>query len=64
MNLKEISVVITTKNDGSNLERCLASVDGFGEMVLVDAFSTDDTVAIARSHRAIVLSRPEQGTTA
>jgi len=57
MKVEDISVVIATQNDSSMLDRCLGSVDGFGEVIIVDAFSTDKTVQVARSHRAIVFSR-------
>lgn len=58
MNLREISVIITTCNAAPQLARSLDKLSGFGEIVLVDAFSADETVDIARSHSAIIYSRP------
>jgi len=54
----EISVVVTTFNEAENVERCLASVRGFGEVVVVDSFSGDDTVARCRPHATAVYQRP------
>jgi glycosyltransferase involved in cell wall biosynthesis len=43
-----IAVVIISKNEEKNIVRCLKSVDSFcDEIILVDSFSTDDTVALA-----------------
>ncbi|MDD4979732.1 MAG: glycosyltransferase family 2 protein [Candidatus Omnitrophica bacterium] len=43
-----LSVVILTKNEEANIERCLESVAGWaGEIVVVDDESTDKTVDIA-----------------
>jgi glycosyltransferase involved in cell wall biosynthesis len=58
MNLDRISVIVTTYNEAHNVERCLASVRGFGEVVLVDSFSTDGTVDIARRHAVTTYARP------
>lgn len=44
------------KNESANLARCLGSLDGLvDEVVVYDTGSTDDTVAIARAHGARVL---------
>jgi glycosyltransferase involved in cell wall biosynthesis len=51
-------VLITSFNEAENIERCLESVTGFGEVVLVDSFSTDTTVEIARRYPVTVYSRP------
>lgn len=49
--MKGISVVIITKNEERNIERCLLSVKGIAdEVVVVDSFSTDDTPEICREH--------------
>lgn len=53
----DISVIITTRNEAANLPRCLESVRGFGEIIVVDSFSGDDTVDIARHARATVFQR-------
>ena len=43
-----LSVVIITKNEEHNIRDCLKSVDWADEIVVVDAESTDGTVAEAR----------------
>jgi glycosyltransferase involved in cell wall biosynthesis len=57
MNLRDISVIVTTRNEVANLPRCLESVRGFGEIIVVDSFSGDETVTIARRSRATVFQR-------
>jgi glycosyltransferase involved in cell wall biosynthesis len=51
-------VIVTARDESANLGRCLESVRGFGEIIVVDSFSGDDTVEIARRHRATVYQRP------
>jgi glycosyltransferase involved in cell wall biosynthesis len=57
MNSRDISVIVTTRNEASNLPRCLESVRGFGEIIVVDSFSADETVGIARREHATVFQR-------
>ena len=46
-----LSAVIITKNEGTNIERCLLSLAGIAdEIVVVDSFSTDDTKYICLKH--------------
>lgn len=60
--MNKISVVINTKNEEKNLPRALASVkDLADEIVLVDMFSTDDTVAIAKKAGARVYTYRSMG---
>ena len=57
-----ISIVIITFNEQRNLARCLESVkDIADEIVVVDSFSTDDTLAIARSYNARIIQHPFLG---
>ena len=58
MKLHEISVIITTRDEAANLPRCLGSVRGFGEVIVVDSFSGDASVQIARDAHATVFQRP------
>ena len=44
-----LSVCVITGNEEDNIGRCLESVAFADEIVVVDSFSTDRTVAIARS---------------
>jgi len=56
--LRDVSLVVITLNEEDNLERCLASARGVGEIIVVDSFSTDRTLEIARRHGARVFQRP------
>lgn len=49
MKLK-ISVIIITKNEEKNIKECLESVKWADEIILVDSFSTDKTLEIAKNH--------------
>ncbi len=50
-----VSVIVPVRNEARNLPRCLESLANVGEVYVVDSASTDDTVAIARSHGAKVV---------
>jgi glycosyltransferase involved in cell wall biosynthesis len=56
-----LTVTIITKNEASNIEAALASVRWADEIVVVDAESTDDTVAIVRRFTERVDVRPWPG---
>lgn len=43
-----LSVIIITKNEEANIERCLSSVTWTDEVIVVDSGSTDRTIEIAR----------------
>ena len=45
--MSKISCVIITYNESKNIRRCLESVSWADEIILVDAYSTDDTKRIA-----------------
>jgi glycosyltransferase involved in cell wall biosynthesis len=57
MNRRNISVIITTFNEEANIRRCLDNLDGFGEIIVVDSFSNDRTLEIAREFPATVYTR-------
>jgi glycosyltransferase involved in cell wall biosynthesis len=57
----ELSVVIITKNEERNIERCISSVRWAGDIVVVDSLSTDRTAEIARSLGARVIERAWEG---
>jgi glycosyltransferase involved in cell wall biosynthesis len=49
-----LSVIVTTRNEEANVERCLRSVHGFADQVFVlDSESTDRTVEIARQYAEV-----------
>lgn len=57
-----ISVVVITFNEERNLARCLASVQGIAdELLVIDSFSTDGTTAIAASFGARVVQQAFEG---
>ena len=56
--MHRISAVIITRNEERNIARCLRSLNGVAdEVVIVDAESTDRTAAIAKEHGARVTIR-------
>ncbi|NIM19427.1 MAG: glycosyltransferase [Candidatus Latescibacteria bacterium] len=58
MELKNISVIVTAYNEEKNIRRCLEALDGFGEVIVVDSFSSDRTVEIAREFPTTIYRRP------
>jgi glycosyltransferase involved in cell wall biosynthesis len=55
----QISAVIITFNEAANIERCVRSVaDVVDDILVVDSFSTDSTVAIAEGCGARVVQHP------
>ncbi len=50
--MTKLSVVVITKNEEANLERCLESVSFAEEIVVIDSRSTDRTAEIAALYRA------------
>lgn len=54
-----LTIIVLTFNEAQHIGRCLHSVASLSaRVVVVDSLSTDDTVAIARSRGADVLSQP------
>ena len=46
-----LSVVVITFNEAANIARCLQAAAAVADdVVVIDSFSTDDTVAICRAH--------------
>ena len=57
-----LSVVIITFNEEANIGRCLAALAGVADdVVVVDSFSTDQTVALCRQHGARVVQQAFAG---
>ena len=60
--MQHISATIITRNEEHNLERCLRALkDVADEIVVVDSYSTDRTVEIAREYGCVVTSREFRG---
>lgn len=58
----KVSVVVITYNESRNIARCLESVKGIADdIVVVDSFSTDDTAKIARRYSARVIAHRFDG---
>ena len=56
-----LSAVIITKNAGTQLAQCLASVSFCDEVLVVDSGSSDDTIDLARAAGATILEQPWLG---
>src|SRR3990170_3491878 len=52
-----LSILILTLNEEQNLPACLESVKWADEIVVLDSFSKDQTVEIARAHGVRVIQR-------
>lgn len=52
-----VSVTVLTLNEEMNIERCLRSVTWADEIVVVDSYSEDDTVEIAKRYTDRVIQR-------
>src|SRR5436189_3708351 len=53
----ELSAIVVCFNEEDNIGRCLKSLSWCAEIVVVDAFSTDRTVEIARRYTDRVIQR-------
>lgn len=61
-NHKSLSVIVPTFNEESNIAECLAGLSFADEILVVDSFSTDRTVEIARGVPGVrVLQHPYAG---
>ena len=61
---RKLSVIVTTFNEEINVAECLESVLWADEILLVDSFSADRTVEIARQYPITVLQRQYFGSAA
>lgn len=57
----KVSAVIITKNEESNLSRCLSSIMWCDEIIVVDDYSEDSTINIAKKYNAKVYKRSLNG---
>ncbi len=56
-----ITLLVMTYNEASNIARCLDSAPFAAEKIVVDSGSTDDTAMIAQQHGARVIHQPWLG---
>ncbi len=57
--MKKLSIVLAVRNEETNIGRCLESVEGIAdEIIVVDEYSTDKTVEIAKKYKASVFFEP------
>lgn len=56
-----VTVIVAARNEAHNLPRCLESLQGFGEIYVIDSQSSDATVQIAESCGAHVVQFHYQG---
>ena len=62
MNPIKLSVVVITLNEAENIGRCLDSVKSIAdEMLIVDSFSTDATLEIAKNRGARIVQNKFEG---
>ncbi|MCE6987719.1 glycosyltransferase family 2 protein [Dyadobacter sp. CY323] len=55
----DLSVIILTNNESKHIERCIKSLLQITDKIfIVDSFSTDDTVSLARNLGAAVMQNP------
>jgi len=60
--MPKLSAVIITKNEATNIARCIQSLNGLvTEIIIVDAFSTDDTFQIAKDLGAKIVQKDWEG---
>lgn len=60
--MPKISAVIITYNEEKFIEKCLASLDGIAdEIVVVDSFSTDGTEEICKKYNVKFIKHPFEG---
>jgi glycosyltransferase involved in cell wall biosynthesis len=59
--MAKVSAVIIAKNEEKKIGNCLASLKWADEVIVIDGFSTDKTVEIARAHGARVVQHAFTG---
>ena len=60
--MERLSVVLVTYNEEHNIDRCLGSMSWADEIVVVDSYSTDRTVELARKYTDKVYQHEYPGT--
>jgi glycosyltransferase involved in cell wall biosynthesis len=60
--MTDLSVVIITHNEASNIERCLNSVLRISsDIIVIDSFSTDNTIALCKEYNLTVEQKKWEG---
>src|SRR2546422_1482230 len=59
--MQSIAAVVITKNEERNITACLESLKWVGEIIVVDAESSDRTVELAKAYTSKVFVRPWPG---
>lgn len=59
--MQKLTVIITTFNEAEHMAAVLETVSWADEIIVVDSFSTDQTIAIANQYSAKVLTRAYNG---
>ena len=59
--MPKLSVVITTFNEAFNIGACLESVKWADEIIIVDSYSTDETVSISQQYTSKIFQRKYLG---
>ena len=62
--MEKLTVIIPCKNEAHNLEELLQSVDWADEILIVDSFSTDNTLEIARKYTDRILEHEYENSAA
>ncbi len=55
--MEKLTVIIPTFNESHNIEDVLKSVDFADEIMVVDSYSTDNTVELAKKHTDFIIQR-------
>jgi len=61
MELTKVSAVIITYNESANINRTLSQLWWCDEIIILDSFSTDDTLDICKKHRCKIYQRRFDG---
>ncbi|MAH61439.1 MAG: LPS biosynthesis protein [Legionellales bacterium] len=60
-NHSKISAVIITYNEADRIRKCLDSIRWVDEIIIVDSFSTDDTVKICQEYTSSIFTKKFEG---
>jgi glycosyltransferase involved in cell wall biosynthesis len=55
--MEKITAIIPTFNEAHNIEAAIKSVDFADEIMIVDSYSTDNTVELAKKHTNFIIQR-------